>query len=686
MSDLQARHDRDITDIAVKVKEFHRNQKPFRIYHGTTGSTRPMAFKAGTFIDTQKLNRIFPVNKEKMTIKVEPKVAMDELVAAAQKEGFLPQVVPELMGITAGGAFSGTAGESSSYIHGLFEETVCEIEIVVGDGTVVIANAQTNTDLFEWAASSMGTLGIITLLEVKLVPAKKYVQLDLRRANGIEDAMEKIETAIKDPSYEYIDGMLFEKDYGVVMFGKLVDKPEEGAKVLSFVKRNEPWFSNYIEKIGADRTKDPKPIVLPVDQYFFRYDRGVFWGGKLAFDYFHVPFNSLFRWMLDPLMGSRVAYHGLHEGGFANKYIVQDFDMPKSKAGPFVEYISSILPNYQFWLCPAKNGKDLHVMDKFRAPSGDPEKRRIMQEERIYNVGVYGKGTKDHDKFVKLNREIEHKLWHDFCGVKILYAHAYYTEEEFWDIYNREPYENIRKKYNSESLPTVYDKISQDMKSGRREPKHLGGTIGAVRAFLGLLSHKRRTNYLLDKRGGSADVAAAKQSATPARKIDEGKKANGVNGVNGINGMNGHAEKKTLTNGINGTTEKALITDGTTDSPEDAKTQLNGNVRSHEPSTATGTATATTPQAAETSDDMPSPPEINHQLGSPTPTTEAASIPLPSTEQDKHEVTALQGASAIEKPVQVPTAEPHQDPIAAADGLFDRAVAVKEAGEGGVKA
>ncbi|ETN46814.1 uncharacterized protein HMPREF1541_01003 [Cyphellophora europaea CBS 101466] len=667
MSDLQSQHDKDVAEIAVKVKEFHKNQKPFRIYHGTTGSTRPMAFKAGTFIDTQKLNRTFPVDKEKMTIKVEPKVAMDELVAVTQKQGFLPQVVPELMGITAGGAFSGTAGESSSYKHGLFEETVCEIEIIVGDGSIVTANASSNSDLFEWAGSSMGTLGIITLLEVKLVPAKKYVQLELKRANGINDAMDKIEAAIADPSNDFIDGMLFNKDYGVVMFGKLTDKPE-GAEIHSFVNRNEPWFSNYIEKVGSNKSADPKPIALPVDQYFFRYDRGVFWGAKLAFDYFHVPFNRVTRWALDPLMGSRVAYHALHEGGFASKYVVQDFDMPRSKAGPFVDYINSILPNYQFWLCPAKNGKDLHVMNKFRAPSGDEEKRRIMQEDRIYNVGVYGKGTNDFDQFVKLNREIEQKLWHEFCGVKILYAHAYYTEEEFWEIYNREPYDLVRNKYNSQGLPTVYDKISQDMQSGRKPPKVLAGTRGAVKAFLGLLSSKRRTSFLLDKRQGGT----ASQTPQPAAKKAEDKDA------------------KKEVNGVNGAAEKGPVNDQKTSNEQQ---QVNG-VKKEEPAAAVAPVAAPTAVAASATSSSAANGDVKDPATlagpgierPPPPVKGESAFAIPLPDGDASESTALHGHSAIEKPVQVTAVGGGDDPVAAADDLFDKAVEAKAGAVAGADA
>ena len=390
--------------------------------------------------------------------------------------------------------------------------------------------------------SSMGTVGIVTLLEVQLVEAKPYIQLDIVKAHGLTDSINKIEEAITNPRNEYIDGMLFNRDFGVVMFGRLVDKPENGAEIKSFSKRNDPWFTNYIESIGNAKA-DPKPLCLTPYDYFFRYDKGVFWGGKLGFDYFHMPFNRLTRWALDSLMNSRVAYHALHEGGFASRYIVQDFDMPASKCQPFVDYISTILPNYQFWLCPAKNGSELGVMRKFRAPDNDPAKLELIRNERIYNVGVYGKGTRDPEKFVQLNREIEHKLWHDFCGVKILYAHAYYTEEEFWQIYNKEIYDEARRKYRAEGLPTVYDKISSDMNSGKKVRKHGAGTLGAIRGVLGLINKKRQTSFLMDKRAKEGyNVPAAKPGSINGVNGAVKKEEVGVNGhvANG-HAMNGHA-------------------------------------------------------------------------------------------------------------------------------------------------
>ena len=43
--------------------------------------------------------------------------------------------------------------------------------------------------------------------------------------------------------------------------------------------------------------------------------------------------------------------------------------------------------------------------------------------------------------------------------MKWLYAQTYYTEEEFWRIYEREWYDDLRQKYRAENLQDVYQKV-----------------------------------------------------------------------------------------------------------------------------------------------------------------------------------------------------------------------------------
>ena len=111
-------HQKHVAAIAEKVKGFCDRQAPFRIYHGSTNSTRTVAFSKDKMIDTSGLSNVLHIDKESHIALVEPNVPMDCLVKETLEYGLIPPVVMEFPGITVGGGFSGTSGESSSFKHG----------------------------------------------------------------------------------------------------------------------------------------------------------------------------------------------------------------------------------------------------------------------------------------------------------------------------------------------------------------------------------------------------------------------------------------------------------------------------------------------------------------------------------------------------------------------------------------
>ncbi|KAK5009380.1 hypothetical protein LTR39_004947 [Cryomyces antarcticus] len=82
----------------------------------------------------------------------------------------------------------------------------------------------------------------------------------------------------------------------------------------------------------------------------------------------------------------------------------------------------------------------------------------------LLNVGVWGPGSSRYEEFVHQNRMLEDKV-QELDGMKWLYAHAYYTEDEFWSIYDRQWYDALRAKYNATWLPSVYDKVKVDVQA-----------------------------------------------------------------------------------------------------------------------------------------------------------------------------------------------------------------------------
>ena len=96
-------HKTTVATLALQVKQFNTSRTPFRIYHGSTLSTRHSPRQRNQIIDVSSLNLVLNFDELKKTVLVEPNVPMDQLVDATLERGLLPKVVMELPNITVGG-------------------------------------------------------------------------------------------------------------------------------------------------------------------------------------------------------------------------------------------------------------------------------------------------------------------------------------------------------------------------------------------------------------------------------------------------------------------------------------------------------------------------------------------------------------------------------------------------------
>jgi hypothetical protein len=330
--------------------------------------------------------------------------------------------------------------------------------LVLGNGDVIKASGDDpeTRDLFFACAGSCGTLGVITLLEMELIDAKDYVELTYIPASSVQESIDVLTEAEQDPTVDYIDGILYSLDSGIIMIGRLTNTPISGKNPQTFDKRADPWFYLHAEDV-LQKTRDkkmPYKESIPTASYLFRYDRGVFWSGLRAFTYFLTPFNRLTRYLLDPYMYTRTMVHALHRSGLSSQGFIQDLAIPYTNAEEFIRYTDSRTGLWPLWLCP---------VNAATAPDERSfSKGKIIGEDMLLDIGIWGMGPKDRRQFIKLNRDFESKVA-ELKGLKCLYAHAYYTEDEFWRIYDEERYLGLRRKYHAESLPSIYDKVKVDL-------------------------------------------------------------------------------------------------------------------------------------------------------------------------------------------------------------------------------
>lgn len=396
---------------------------------------------------------------------------MDDLLAATIKHDLMPPVVPEFPGITVGGAFAGTAGESSCFKYGLFDRCVTSFEMILGDGSLVNVNEGSHPDLFCGAAGTFGTLGVLTLLHITLIPCQPYVELSYLPVTSIQAATSTIASAMSShrsgsAPIDFLDGIMFTPTHGCVMTGRFSREPTAGTRSFSlnsvtFHHPSDQWFYLHAEAHSDPRKYTPSTHhcdLIPLQSYIFRFDRGGFWTGKYAYHYFITPFNRVTRFVLDPFMHARVMYHALHRSGLTDDFILQDMAVPASRVAEFSDWLDSeegMCKNiYPRWLCPLKGGEDVSMNPHSRNNFGDKR-----EEDFLLNIGLWGPlPSSSRRPHLRINRLIESKL-SSLGGMKALYAQTYYTEEEFWHIYDRRWYDDLRKKYRAQGLPSVYQKV-----------------------------------------------------------------------------------------------------------------------------------------------------------------------------------------------------------------------------------
>lgn len=516
------RHRALVQKISSTVRAFYAAKEPYRIFHGSTNSTRPQPHgKRARVVDISGLRDVLSVDAARRTALVEPNVPMDRLVETTLKHGLVPPVVMEFPGITAGGGFAGTAGESSSFRHGFFDDTVASVELVLPDGEVVTA-ANPNTpsgadgkyaDLFRGAAGAVGTLGVTTLLELNLVQAKKFVRTRYRRTGSVAEAVAAVKEETARAENDYVDGILFSKDHGVVITGQMTDEKPAAAPVRTFSRARDPWFYMHVQERTASppssspsestTTTEDQDEYIPLAEYLFRYDRAGFWVGRAGWTYFKlVPFNRLTRWFLDDFLHTRMLYRALHGSGESARFVVQDIAVPFATAPGLVDYTAEELGIWPLWLCPLKR-RGPPTFHPFTTTPGVPKE---AEDDMMLNIGVWGWGPSDRGEFVAANRALEAKV-RQLGGMKWLYAHTYYDEPEFWDMYGgRGWYDALRAKYKADEagLPTVYDKVRVKVDQDKTKGAAGGGLKGVwpFGGIYGIYKSIKSRDYMLHRNAG----------------------------------------------------------------------------------------------------------------------------------------------------------------------------------------
>jgi FAD/FMN-containing dehydrogenase len=392
-------------------------------------------------LDVAGLDTVLSIDPAARTAQVGGMTTYEQLVDATLAHGLMPLVVPQLKTITLGGAVSGLGIESSSFRNGMPHESVRELELLTGDGRIVVARPDNeHRDLFFGFPNSYGTLGYALRLEIELEAVKPFVKLrhvPFDERGAYFSVMDEVceQRAHEGERVDFVDGVVFGAHEMYLTLGAFVDEAPPPSDYTG--------MDIYYRSLQRGRTDH-----LTVRDYLWRWDTDWFWCSRV----FGVQNPRVRRFVPKRLLRSSTYWRLVdlekRYGPYARiqrlrgrpeqEHVVQDIEVPIDRAAEFFDFFVREIGISPFWLCPLRA----------RDPGARWDLYALDPDTTYVNFGFWSTVALAHgEPDGTHNRRIEQVVG-ELGGRKSLYSDSFYAREEFWRLYNGETYAALKRTYD----------------------------------------------------------------------------------------------------------------------------------------------------------------------------------------------------------------------------------------------
>jgi len=397
-------------------------------------------------IDLKHFNQVLRVDPAAGIVEAEGMTTFVDLADATLAHRTMPRVVPQLKSITLGGAHAGVGIEATSFKYGLVHDTIVEMDVLTGDGRILTCSADNeHSDLFFGFPNSYGTLGYALRLTARTQPVKQFVHVDHVRYSNAQACFADVARLCAEGGVHFLDGVVFSPGEIFLSRGRFTDIA--------------PYTSDYtFERIYYRSIRERPTDYLTMRDYLWRWDTDWFWCSKnvgaqnrLLRKLFgrerlnSITYQRIMRW--NSRWGLTRVWNALR--GAQPESVIQDIDIPLEHAPEFLAFLHAEVGILPIWICPI-DGEE----------SGERFALYPLKPGTIYiNFGFWDVvTTRERRSAGFCNRKIERKA-SELGGIKSLYSDSYFTEDEFWAIYNKNAYAALKQKYDpGNALGDLYAK------------------------------------------------------------------------------------------------------------------------------------------------------------------------------------------------------------------------------------
>jgi FAD/FMN-containing dehydrogenase len=131
----------------------------------------------GIVLDIRSMQEIRGIDEATGTVDCDGGVVWRVLCDYTVPQGYVPRVLTNNLAVCVAGTISVAGIGAATFRYGVQADNVTELEVVTGEGEVVICSREQNRDLFDVVRCGYGQFGIITKAKVKVRPCKQKVRM-----------------------------------------------------------------------------------------------------------------------------------------------------------------------------------------------------------------------------------------------------------------------------------------------------------------------------------------------------------------------------------------------------------------------------------------------------------------------------------------------------------------------------
>ena len=365
---------RSTEEVAAVMKICYENNIPVTPRGAGTGlAGGAVPLYGGVLIDISKMNKIKSYDMENFVVEIEAGVLLNDLAEDCQSKGMLYPPDPGEKFACVGGNVATNAGGMRAVKYGCTRDYVRAMTVVLPTGEIVklgatVSKTSSGYSLLNLMIGSEGTLGIITELTLKVIPAPKSVISLIIPYENLEDCIATVPQFfmhhLAPQALEFMEKevvMDTEKFLGKQVYPKELEGTEIGAYLLAtFDGNSEEQLEDIIEQASEVVLEAGAIDVLVADTPALKKDAWAVRGALL-------------------------------EAIEADTVLLDECEVPTNKIAEFLTYTKSLEAEADFRVKSFGHAGDgnLHIY----TCSNDMEEGEFKKQVAVFMDKVYAKAT-----------------------------------------------------------------------------------------------------------------------------------------------------------------------------------------------------------------------------------------------------------------------------------------------------